>query len=196
MATPSEYMEFAERPRVLIAGSAADVEAGAAASGAWRLAESLAAANDVILAFPAHTGAQSAQFAVIYYNQRNLGLLARDSDAVIFAADVLQANPDLADLGPIESVPAVRINEAELKTSEEDLACGPARDRQRAAAVVPREDEPGEKLLVLRPYPPREAGRGIGHYMSSLRRHLREGGVKRVASRAGALIKRIITGKH
>lgn len=86
-----------DRTRVLVV--AGDAGPNPAGSRAWGLAEALAASHDVILALPVVTGLFHGAFTVIYYNSRNLALLARDSDAVVCEAEVAADNPSLLDQG-------------------------------------------------------------------------------------------------
>ncbi|MHB8793018.1 MAG: hypothetical protein ACYC6O_06735 [Thermoleophilia bacterium] len=65
----------------------------------WLLAESLASAHDVILAIPRVSGLSHQDFAVVYYNARNVGLVARDSDVVICDATALESHGQLIDAG-------------------------------------------------------------------------------------------------
>ena len=65
----------------------------------WLLAEGLAARHDVILAVPAVTGLYHRQFAVVYYNARNIWLVARDSDVAVCDAAVLADHPHLLNAG-------------------------------------------------------------------------------------------------
>ncbi len=65
----------------------------------WGLAESLGLDEDVILAGPSLTGASHSSFAVVYYNHRNIDMIARDSDVVICDPDVVKAHPSLINAG-------------------------------------------------------------------------------------------------
>jgi len=65
----------------------------------WQLAESLASANDVILALPQVSELFHENFTVVYYNARNVGLVARDSDLVICDAGALESHARLVDSG-------------------------------------------------------------------------------------------------
>ena len=65
----------------------------------WLMAEALSSRHDVILAVPAVTGLSHRKFAVVYYNARNLWLIARDSDVVVCDPAVLAAQPQLLKAG-------------------------------------------------------------------------------------------------
>lgn len=65
----------------------------------WQLAVALAQTQDIILAVPEVTALSHPLFAVIYYNRRNVGLLAKDSDVVILDCAVLKEYPSLVDAG-------------------------------------------------------------------------------------------------
>ncbi|MHB9112167.1 MAG: hypothetical protein ACYC4D_06015 [Thermoleophilia bacterium] len=71
----------------------------AAGDRCWLLAESLASAHDVILALPQVSELFHKDFAVVYYNARNVGLVARDSDVVICDAAALESHVKLIDAG-------------------------------------------------------------------------------------------------
>ena len=74
-------------------------EADIPESTGWRLAAALAKIQDVILAVPELTGLSHRDFAVVYYNRRNIALVAADSDAVILAARTLTRLPQIVATG-------------------------------------------------------------------------------------------------
>ena len=88
-------MQSSLTSRVLVAGSEPPEASDPLASPdrCWPLAEALAAVHDVILAVPAVTGLYHHSFTVVYYNSRNLWLVARDSDVVVCDAAVLAGHP-------------------------------------------------------------------------------------------------------
>jgi len=177
MATAPQHIAFADRLRVLIVSDSQDADSDLTAGGLWHLAEALSPRNDVILAFPRRTGAQHADFAVIYYNQRNLGLLAADSDVVILAPGVRETNPPLISLGKFRVLTAGQIlSEGLLPPGLREMPAG-------------AEDLGAGGLVVLWPDAPAGPS-GAGHHWRRLRYHLQHGGILRVASRGGALIKR------
>ncbi|MCL4472355.1 MAG: hypothetical protein M1455_00220 [Actinobacteria bacterium] len=94
-------MQSSLTSRVLVACSEPPeaVDPPAATDRCWPMAEALAAGHDVILAVPAVTGLYHRRFAVVYYNSRNLWLVARDSDVVVCDAAVLAGNPQLLKAG-------------------------------------------------------------------------------------------------
>ena len=65
----------------------------------WLLAEALADNHDVILGLPAVTQLSHPDFAVVDYNGRNVGMVARDSDAIISDARALADFPTLLEAG-------------------------------------------------------------------------------------------------
>lgn len=69
------------------------------ANRSWRLAELLSRVADIILAVPELTGLSHAGFAVVFYNRRNIGMIARDSDAVVCDPDVIKAHPFIINTG-------------------------------------------------------------------------------------------------
>lgn len=71
----------------------------AAGDRCWLLAESLASAHDVILALPEVSELFHEDFAVVYYNARNVGLVARDSDVVVCDAAALESHITIIDAG-------------------------------------------------------------------------------------------------
>ncbi|MBI5870915.1 MAG: hypothetical protein HZB44_08205 [Actinobacteria bacterium] len=85
--------------RVLVVCSNTPGPGEAAGDRCWLLAESLASAHDVILALPQVSELFHEDFAVVYYNARNVGLVARDSDVVICDATALESHLSLIDAG-------------------------------------------------------------------------------------------------
>lgn len=85
------------RTRVLVVSGGAGRDP--AAGRAWALAGALATGHDVILALPAVTGLSHPAFAIVYYNRRNLALLARDSDVVVCEAAVAIDQPFILEQG-------------------------------------------------------------------------------------------------
>ncbi len=65
----------------------------------WLLAESLSLEADIILALPELTRMSHPMFAVVYYNRRNIDLIARDSDAVVCDPVVIKRHPALVNTG-------------------------------------------------------------------------------------------------
>ncbi|MBE0429398.1 MAG: hypothetical protein IBX61_05955 [Thermoleophilia bacterium] len=167
-------------PRVLVICGPPDFDAGLPAGSLWDLAEALAGANDVILAIPEITQASHPGFAVVFYNRRNIKLLARDSDMAVFSHSVLATHPQLMELGSLKAVQA------------RDLAQGKVVGGRPLAAddIVASLDE-GE-MIVLSPAARAEANAGFAYYLERIGHHLRAGGPLRAASRGGSLIKRKI----
>lgn len=86
--------------RILVVGSeAVGPESKAPAAGCWRLAEELSGGHDVILALPATTSYAHSDFAVLYYNNRNIRLIAGGCDMVFCDEAVLESHPALAEAG-------------------------------------------------------------------------------------------------
>lgn len=85
--------------RVLVVCSKVSGQDGATGDRCWLLAESLASAHDVILALPQVSELVHENFAVVYYNARNVGLVARDSDVVICDAGAMESHARLVDVG-------------------------------------------------------------------------------------------------
>lgn len=86
--------------RILIVGSeAVGPDSESPAVGCWRLAEELSGEHDVILALPATTDFAHDDFAVIYYNKRNIRLIAGGCDIVFCDEAVLDSHPTLAEAG-------------------------------------------------------------------------------------------------
>ncbi|MEK7817058.1 MAG: hypothetical protein AAB281_02255 [Actinomycetota bacterium] len=84
--------------RILIVSSeAVPPDSESPAAGCWRLAEELAGGHDVMLALPATTSYAHDDFVVLYYNDRNICLIAGGCDVVFCDADVLESHPALAE---------------------------------------------------------------------------------------------------
>jgi len=99
MEKQSDRIISAITSRALIVCSKVPAPEGATGDRCWSLAESLAPAHDVILALPEVTQLFHEDFAVVYYNARNVGLVARDSDVAVCDAEALESNPQLVDAG-------------------------------------------------------------------------------------------------
>ena len=65
----------------------------------WALAEALSANHDVILALPKLSGLSHGSFAIVYYNSRNIAMVARDSDVVICDPPALALHQQLLNAG-------------------------------------------------------------------------------------------------
>lgn len=137
------------------------------------IAAALARDHDVILALPATTGFSHRDFAVIYYNRRNLGLVAKDSEAVICGREVFEANGFFNDSGraAVASLPRLRQGVIEAIASPDALAAT------------------GKQYYIWTPPEP-VAPSGIGHSLARLRFLLRQGGVRYTLRRAMAAARR------
>lgn len=151
---------------------------------AWELAESLSGPYDVILAVPEKTLLSHPDFAVVYFNRRNIGLLAHDSEVVICPVSVIERHPFL-----VEEVQPVRVGLEELRGAGLGgiLAGTGIADQPPGSAT-------GE-LAVWRS-PGAQSHKGIRYYMGRLRYHLRAGGARTAARQSGSLIKRKIDSKE
>ena len=111
------------RVRVLVVSNS-DIEAAGGGDSNREIAEALARDYDVILALPSATNYTHSGFAVIYYNQRNLVLVARDSELVICDKDVFAANRFFTDSGSIAAANLPRLRQgvidAEAIDAEQD----------------------------------------------------------------------------
>ncbi len=105
------------------------------ANRCWPLAEALSADDDVILALPVLTRLSHEQFAVVYYNSRNIGLVARDSDVVICDTGALTLHPQLMDAGKPMAVDLAGV------AVPQDGGVGADPGAGSAAAVCPAEGE-------------------------------------------------------
>lgn len=95
----NEDQRIFDPDRIRVLAVVGDAESAPADSRAWGLAEALAASHDVVLALPAVTGLSHDAFAVIYYNSRNLALLAKDSDVVVCDAAIAGGYQSLFEQG-------------------------------------------------------------------------------------------------
>lgn len=85
---------------MLVVSSEAVAPGDASPAGrCWRLVEELSGGHDVILALPRTTGYTHRRVTVLYYNRRNIRLLAESSDVVFCEPSVLAAHPALAETG-------------------------------------------------------------------------------------------------
>lgn len=161
--------------RVMVVTSRATPPQEEGDNRAWKVAEALSRSHDVILALPATTDFTHRQFAVIYYNQRNLGLIARDSDVVICDRDAARSHDFFTTSGSISPAPASLLLEGALG------GAGPS--------ARTREGDSDYYVWT----PPEEKHRyGPSHYARRLRYYLRTGGVRFTAARAlGALRRRL-----
>ncbi|RJQ43901.1 MAG: hypothetical protein C4534_07245 [Gaiellales bacterium] len=101
------YQGNNSRIRVLVVGSeAVSPEEGRDDEGR-EIAEALSREYDVILALPATTSYTHPDFAVIYYNQRNLGLVAQDSELVVCGRDIFAANSFFSDGAAVPASPTL-----------------------------------------------------------------------------------------
>lgn len=180
MATRPE-IEATYRPRVLVISDTSGFGTGQAGGPAWSLAEALSRDHDVVLAVPAITQASHRMFAVVYYNRRNIALLVRDSDIVIFGPSSLAEYPFLGESGPLLAAGADSFRSGEFEGRSLDL--GPDANPNLS---------PGE-LLVLRP--DHQVATGIQHYLGRLRFHLRQGGIRQATRQGGASVKRKFRGR-
>lgn len=98
--------------RVLVVCSEAPGPDGADGDRCWQLAESLASAHDVILGLPQVSELCHPDFTVVYYNARNVGLVAQDSDVVICDAGALEKHARLVDAGKPVAVDLTGIDTA------------------------------------------------------------------------------------
>ena len=168
------------RTRVLVVASGSDEHDDAVSGPAWKLAEALSKPFDVILAVPAITRSQHPDFAVVYYNRRNLALLAGDSDIVFISGKELALQPSLAGLG-------TTVAASDLSASAPGDLPGYVPPRLSSLAEV-REANPGLSdmlgsggLMVVIPEPPPPPATGLARYVGALRYHLRQGGLRRGA---------------
>jgi len=120
MKKQSDRIISAITSRVLIVCSKVPAPEGATGDRCWSLAESLAPAHDVILALPEVTQLFHEDFAVVYYNTRNIGLVARDSDVAVCDAEALESNPQLVDAGipVVVDVSDINPTSAEVGTAD------------------------------------------------------------------------------
>lgn len=152
------------RLRVLVVSDAIVSPDGDPGGEAWEIAEALSRDYDVILALPGATSYTHGDFAVIYYNQRNLGLVARDSEAVICGRDILEANSFFRAAGSVAPTSRARLRQGVI----EGVAAP-------AAAT-------GDSYYIWLP-PEDQDQRGAGHYLARLRFHKQRGGYRYMLSR-------------
>lgn len=129
----------------------------------WHLAESLSGDFDVILATPVYSAASHRSFAVVYYNRRNLGLLANASDFVVLVPETADRFAFFGETGNLRLF--------EREDSQGGLA--------GLAAAVDRSHPAPEILIWTPPLPPG----GPVHYLRRLRYHLKTGGPGQVWNR-------------
>lgn len=158
--------------RILIIGDAGEDSdpggAGRSPGPAWSLAETLSRGHDIILAVPRLTKASHPRFAVIYYNRRNIGLIARDCDIVIFSPGALEKNPSLAKTGPLVAVPAHLVKEGNFRGVLP--VSGPAEPQSQSAG--------SGDLLVLRPLPVKIRNPWPSRFLARLRGRARRAMLK------------------
>lgn len=186
-ATPpenhSEASLPAERLRVLIIAAGDDTGQSEQPEAARRLAGALAPGHDVVLAVPVVGGPADRSFAVVYYNRRNLALLARDSDVVIPGPGAAEQHPELLELGPVAASPLSALMEGDL---------GHGRRLERSAGTG---EINADELFIIRPVPARPPKRGLSYYRARFRYLMRTGGPRYVAARAAAKLKRKMGGR-
>lgn len=161
------------RPRVLVISSQNIRLEDDRDDEARDIAAALARDHDVILALPATTGFTHRDFAVIYYNQRNLVLVAKDCEAVVCGREVVEANSFFNDSGSIAvaSLPRLRQGVIENIGNPNGLAAN------------------GKQYYVWTP-PEQVAPSGAGHFLARLRYLLRQGGVRYTVRRGLAAARR------
>lgn len=139
---------------------------------AWEMASALARDHDVILALPAATSHTHRDFAVIYYNQRNLGLVAKDSEAVVSSADIIAANTFFTSSGSIVTANASQLRRGILAGDSETTPAAPGVDGYYI--WIPAEEKPGH---------------GPKHTIKKLRYYMHKGGIRYTARRAFTSLK-------
>ncbi|GBE58083.1 hypothetical protein BMS3Abin01_01011 [bacterium BMS3Abin01] len=149
-------------------------------SACWRLAEALSAGHDVILCMPAITAVSHPGFAVVYYNQRNLSLLARDSDMVLVQSGAAEAHAFFSESGKLFAADWGTIIAGRLPAGQPP-----------AAGEAPA-DNGGPDFLVW--LPPVER-KGPVYYFRRLRFHLETLGWRRTARRGWSLVSGKISGR-
>lgn len=169
-----------DRPRVLVISSEKDgAGIDTAANDCWRLAKDLAARHDVMLALPIITEASHPAFAVVYYNRRNISLLARDSDLVVCDQGVPADNQFFTRKGRFEEAGPADLREGWLPESD-DLKAGAGSLNGKAGYLV---------------WIPFKEKRGVSYYLGRARFHFETGGLWRTLSRGLHLVKRKIVMK-
>ena len=93
------HMQLGKSSMLVISSRVVSPDNVSPASRCWQLAGALAKTQEVILAVPEVTGLSHHGFAVVYYNHRNIGMISRDSDAVVCDAAVLREHPSLINAG-------------------------------------------------------------------------------------------------
>lgn len=116
----STYQGNSGRVRVLVVGEAAVSPEQDTDDESCVIAKALSRDHDVILALPATTTYTHDDFAVIHYNQRNLGLVARDSEVVVCGRDVFQANSFFQDSGNAATASLPRLKEGRIDADGPD----------------------------------------------------------------------------
>lgn len=132
----------------------------------WHLAEALSRDFDVILATPVYSAASHRSFAVVYYNRRNLGLLADASDFVVLVPETADRYAFFSEAGSLRSF--------DSESAQSGLP--------GLAAAVAR-SHPAPEILIWTPPPPPG---GPAHYLRRLRYHLKTGGPGQVWDRLRA----------
>ena len=150
-------------PRVLVISSTADFATDSLAAYPWAMAEALSAGHDVILAVPELTAVSHGRFAVVYYNDRNIGLLVRDSDVVIFSSAVAARHSSLIGMGTLRAAPVAALKKGNLKKT------------RSVGNIESPGNLGGQEYFVLLPALPRQAAPGLFYYLARLRYHLRRG---------------------
>lgn len=161
------------RPRVLVISNQEMPPEDDRDHEARDIALALSRDHDVILALPATTGFTHRDFAVIYYNRRNLGLVAQDSDAVVCGREIVEANRFFSDGGSIAVVSLPRLRQGMIESigSPNGLAAN------------------GRQYYVWTP-PEQAAPSGAGHFLARLSYLLRQGGVRYTVRRGWAAARR------
>lgn len=168
-----EQMYPPGRSRVLVV-TAADVhEQQGAPPPAWELAETLSREYDVILTTPATGAASHPDFAVIYYNRRNLALLAGDSDLVLVEAPIVRDYDFFSGTGKLFNADWDSIISGNLSES---------------ALLPPGQRTPGDGERHFMAWAPPHEKRGLSYYLGRVRFHMRAGGLRRVLSRGMAAV--------
>lgn len=163
-----------DRVRVLVVSDTAEPDSGQW-DAVWKVAAALAREHDVILALPAATSYSHTDFAVIYYNQRNLGLVAKDSEAVVCGGDIIADHSFFTDDGSIVPTSVTLLRQGFL--------------RERAGEPARAEDPAAGGYYIW--FPPEEKNKhGVSHYGKKLRYYLHKGGVRYTAARALKSVKR------
>lgn len=168
-----------DRKRLLVVSSEDIAPAGSGAESIWGLTEALSRENDVILAVPGISESSHPGFAVVYYNRRNLSLLARDSDAVILETAVVADHPFFKEGGELLT--------ADWDSITEGISEGMMAVEDPAARLTGSTAAEQAGFLVW--IPPVEK-RGPLHYLRRLRFHLRYGGVRHTFAYGAARIRR------